>query len=144
MSRITDFQRFSRSKTFAIQHAVLRVQDGIHPVGCIERPGRHLEQLWMRVLILRHPAAVDHRQYVFLEQMLVNPVAVKPAVGHKAFAAFVKPQILALLDHLLAVHIFGLVGRCQPKPDRQLVLNISVDMQGVALRKALHKAIYPN
>ena len=104
--------------TLAIQHAVLRVQDGIHPVGCIERPGRHLEPLWMRVLIPLHPAAVDHRQYVFVEQALANPVAVKPAVGHKAFAALIEPQLLALLDQLVAVHIFGLIGRCQPKPDR--------------------------
>ena len=72
-------------ETLAIQHAVLRVQDGIQPVGCIERPGWHLEPVWMRVLILPHPAAVDHWQYVFVEQAHANPVAVKPAVGHKAF-----------------------------------------------------------
>ncbi len=126
--------------TLAIQHAVLRVQDGIQPVGCIERPGRHLEPVRMRVLIPPHPAAVDHRQYVFVEQALANPVAVKPAVGHKALAALIEPQLLALLDQLLAVHIFGLIGRCQPIPDRQLVPDIPVHMQGVTLGKALHRA----
>ena len=124
--------------TLAIQHAVLRVQDGIHPVVCIERPGRHLEPVRMRVLIPPHPAAVDHRQYVFVEQALAIPVAVKPAVDHKAFAALIEPQLLALPDQLLAVYIFGLIGRCQPKPDRELVLDIPLDMQGVTLWNVLH------
>ena len=92
----------------------------------------------MRVLILPHPAAVDHRQYVFVEQALTIPVAVKPAVGRKAFAALIEPQLLARPDQLLAVHILGLIGRCQPKPDRELVLDIPLDMQGVTLWNVLH------